>query len=336
MLAPPNENCDAAEALSRFPSEDPSVQPAHVATKHLQIESDVRESSVRRPVIVDIDVPADRGVVTGLPMSEPLVVPERAVQWVARRQRRPVVKVQVTVTAFLDRVRNDVEKRWLVLQEARPWRAAFGKPSAATMGSAALAVVLATALLVAILAPAYSASTGERDMAAMPEDEKAPVALPSAVAAITPAPASLSSEGYNFRQFEVPAVASQPLPWPSEDRAAPTPVSAVAVVAVAPPARAVATSGRPAPAVSRAEVTRSDRANFVGSLAIDSEPAGATVFINQRPVGETPVRLSGLSAGSRVVRIEYPGYERWTAAILVAAEKQAQVSARLQPDRADQ
>jgi hypothetical protein len=72
---------------------------------------------------------------------------------------------------------------------------------------------------------------------------------------------------------------------------------------------------------------------FVGVLAIKSVPTGAAVFINQQHVGDTPLQLTRLRAGSHVIRIEHKGYERWTTAVLVPADKQTLVSATLQPTR---
>jgi len=71
---------------------------------------------------------------------------------------------------------------------------------------------------------------------------------------------------------------------------------------------------------------------FTGALAIDSEPAAA-VFVNQQPVGETPIHLTGLRAGSHLVWIVRDGYERWTRAVLVSADKETRVTATLQLNR---
>lgn len=72
---------------------------------------------------------------------------------------------------------------------------------------------------------------------------------------------------------------------------------------------------------------------FIGVLAVASVPTGAAVFVNQQHVGETPLQLTRLRAGSHVVRIEHEGYERWTTAVLVPAGRQTRVTARLQPIR---
>jgi hypothetical protein len=68
---------------------------------------------------------------------------------------------------------------------------------------------------------------------------------------------------------------------------------------------------------------------FIGTLAVQSDPAGAAVFINRRPVGTTPLRVRRLSAGSHAVWVEREGYERWTAAVLVPADRLTRVNVRL-------
>ena len=86
----------------------------------------------------------------------------------------------------------------------------------------------------------------------------------------------------------------------------------------------------------RAEAARLDDSvnqtvqQYVGVLTVDSEPTGSAVFVDRQHVGETPLELTQLRAGSHVVRIERDGYDRWTTAVLVAADKQTRVSAKLQ------
>jgi hypothetical protein len=72
---------------------------------------------------------------------------------------------------------------------------------------------------------------------------------------------------------------------------------------------------------------------YAGDLAVQSNPAGGTVFIDHRRVGETPLRLSRLTAGSHVIWIESEGHARWTAAVQVNTDKLVNVSATLQPER---
>jgi hypothetical protein len=70
---------------------------------------------------------------------------------------------------------------------------------------------------------------------------------------------------------------------------------------------------------------------FLGTLAVQTDPAGAAVFINRQPVGETPLSLPALRAGSHLLWIERAGYQRWTRVVTVPADQVTSVSARLEP-----
>jgi eukaryotic-like serine/threonine-protein kinase len=73
--------------------------------------------------------------------------------------------------------------------------------------------------------------------------------------------------------------------------------------------------------------------DFLGSLAIESLPAGASVFLNGRRSGQTPLVLSDLRAGSYALRLERTGYQRWSASVRVVAGRQERVTASLERDR---
>ncbi len=68
---------------------------------------------------------------------------------------------------------------------------------------------------------------------------------------------------------------------------------------------------------------------FIGTLIVRSEPTGATVFIDRRAAGETPLRIASLPARSHTVWVEREGHERWTAAVLVPADSLTRVDAKL-------
>jgi hypothetical protein len=70
---------------------------------------------------------------------------------------------------------------------------------------------------------------------------------------------------------------------------------------------------------------------FVGAITIDSSPVGAQVFLDGRPLGQTPVTASDMRAGSHVLRLDLDGYERWSAAVQVVTYKTVNVTAQLQP-----
>lgn len=101
-----------------------------------------------------------------------------------------------------------------------------------------------------------------------------------------------------------------------------------------------ATEARPPVSASRPDVrprsqqrTESEpRAEFVGTLSIDTVPTGGEVFINRRSVGKAPVRLPGLRAGSHLVWIERAGYRRFTRVVTVPADQVTRVSVALERD----
>jgi DNA repair exonuclease SbcCD ATPase subunit len=87
-----------------------------------------------------------------------------------------------------------------------------------------------------------------------------------------------------------------------------------------------------APSIDQPRESRARTPQLVGTLAVDSEPPGAAVFINQRPVGVTPVVLKELRAGSSVLRLELEGYQRWSSSVTVSTVRETHVLAKLQPD----
>jgi PEGA domain len=111
-------------------------------------------------------------------------------------------------------------------------------------------------------------------------------------------------------------------------------VPAVPVPLVVVSETPVATRGVPTAAVREQSVRKGAKTpQFVGTLLIESDPAGAAVFVNQESVGDTPVLLKDLRAGSYVVRLEYEGYQRWSSAATVSAVRQERVKAKLERER---
>jgi hypothetical protein len=70
---------------------------------------------------------------------------------------------------------------------------------------------------------------------------------------------------------------------------------------------------------------------FVGTLSITSVPTGASVSINGKVAGVTPLKLPRQRAGSLAVQIARDGFERWSAAVRVPADRLTEVTARLRP-----
>jgi serine/threonine-protein kinase len=84
-----------------------------------------------------------------------------------------------------------------------------------------------------------------------------------------------------------------------------------------------------APAGAAATVG-STGAHLTGALAVDSRPAGARVFVDDKEVGTTPMALPSVSAGSHVIRLEHEGYRGWSSSVRIMASEQNRVTASLE------
>jgi hypothetical protein len=85
------------------------------------------------------------------------------------------------------------------------------------------------------------------------------------------------------------------------------------------------------PQRSRAKQTAVSKTT--GLLFVESRPSGGQVFLNQIPVGVTPLALSKIRARAYAVRIDVEGYALWSRGIYVIPEQKTHVTALLEPDR---
>ena len=126
----------------------------------------------------------------------------------------------------------------------------------------------------------------------------------------------------NTSRPPTPAEPVRSMPAPAPVRPTPAPKPARPTPAPKPPSRAVPAAAVPVP-------REGTSARFVGSLQIDSTPRGARVFIDREPVGVTPLVLTGLVAGSHVIRLEADGHTAWSSAIRIIADRQIDVRTTL-------
>ncbi len=220
----------------------------------------------------------------------------------------------------------------------RVWGAWLFGAAAVAVGFTAGSIYLATSTR-----PAHNP---ELPAAAATTARSEPVASPLATIPLSPTP-----PGESLPQVDGPghpmdlvvgSVPRQPLPPTSSalgiadaevttrrGPAAPVPVPAAAA------GRPVA-DGHATPVVVRAaEVTGTagaDLGKVRGALLVKSEPQGAEVSINGVVHGRTPLVIRDLGAGSRVVRLDLAGYERWSWAIAVVANRRTPVTVKLQPE----
>jgi serine/threonine protein kinase len=99
--------------------------------------------------------------------------------------------------------------------------------------------------------------------------------------------------------------------------------------------RIVVTASRPAlsltvPMVKAPVASARTPGNESAALVVESRPAGATVFVDGRPVGMTPLTLPGLHAGAHAVRIEIDGYRQWSSSVQVVGGEENRVTASLE------
>jgi hypothetical protein len=153
------------------------------------------------------------------------------------------------------------------------------------------------------LAPsAPVAIASERAAAPTPAAPAGPAPVAQPVTA-TPAPATQPVKG-------PPAPATQPV------KAPPAPAAIIPAAVVTPARSAPERSPR--------------RVEYVGTLTIDSDPAG-DVSIDRKPAGRTPLRAADLKAGSHLIWIEKDGYRRFTRVVQVPADRVTRLVAELEP-----
>jgi hypothetical protein len=89
----------------------------------------------------------------------------------------------------------------------------------------------------------------------------------------------------------------------------------------------------PAPAARGAASTPGAQASAARdqtSLLVESRPTGASVFLDGKRVGTTPMSLPSVTVGNHAVRLELPGFKPWTASVRVVAGERNRVAASLE------
>jgi hypothetical protein len=155
---------------------------------------------------------------------------------------------------------------------------------------------------------------------------------------LAPQPRRASLESQSPRSAALPAPTTIPAATPGPTNVGTAGKQSDAAPAVArPPGGAVdglvaATRGK-TPSVHTSDSQSAASPGLAGTLLVDSKPSGAEVWVNGVSYGRTPLMVSALPAGSRVIRLDLPGYERWSWAINIAANKRTPLRVKLQPER---
>jgi len=236
----------------------------------------------------------------------------------ARVQVEQVVRSKNDVEHELERVRDQLQtltesapRSVMVLRASDPrrsnaWKVRIRRPF---LRWAAVFTVLVALNLLGIAMVSLPDQPSRIASAAAPNLQKP-------LATVSPLPSTAS----DFAMFDMPA---------GRAFATTGTIAATKVPSVERRDRPRETPAAPANGAAQARSSK-EPVPYVGALTVDSEPAGSAVFVDREFVGQTPLELTGLRVGSRVVRVERDGYDRWTTAVLVAADKQTRVSARLQ------
>jgi hypothetical protein len=95
------------------------------------------------------------------------------------------------------------------------------------------------------------------------------------------------------------------------------------------PSLAVDTQTVATTSVRSPKATRSSLPLHRGTLIVSSTPAKASVFLNNRFAGRTPLVMREMPAGSRAVRLALDGYAPWSRGVSVVANQQTTVTAHL-------
>lgn len=88
--------------------------------------------------------------------------------------------------------------------------------------------------------------------------------------------------------------------------------------------QAAARASRPSPPARSAKP-----AAATGSLAVETRPMGASITINGKPGGKTPLTLSGLAPGEYRIVLSMPGYRNLATTVRVVAGSRARAAASL-------
>jgi hypothetical protein len=67
-----------------------------------------------------------------------------------------------------------------------------------------------------------------------------------------------------------------------------------------------------------------------GPLRVESRPEGASVYLDGRLVGVTPLSLPAVAAGEHTIRLQLDGYQSWASSVQVVSTEANRVTASLE------
>jgi hypothetical protein len=147
-----------------------------------------------------------------------------------------------------------------------------------------------------------------------------------------PAPSAVATDAANQPAASSPAT-------PGTDVIVPAPLvpggGATAPVSSAPPPspapQAANAAKEPAKVAARPPATsKAKPESVVGSLVVETRPAGARVVLDGKQIGVTPLTLGDLRTGSHPLRIERAGYKTIVTSVVIKSGERARVAVSLE------
>ena len=272
----------------------------------LDLTAMVAEVFARSKSLPGHSPPEDR---TPPPRFGPLLIAaERATEWAERWTAEASGHARNLLDRGRRRARVAAESR----RAPRParldgMRVVVRVPKVSRTGISPVSLVTAGLGLAALLAVVYVGWPAET--------LTTPAVAPPFAAAVPSPPVPTSAVDPEARPDVVSDVEAQMPAAVAALHAPPVPASVVA-----------AREPRPKPAAA-APLPR----GYFGSLIVTSEPGGADVTVDGLPRGRTPLSITRLNVGSRVVRVDMAGHQPWAWAVSVVANKETAVVVKLLP-----
>jgi serine/threonine protein kinase len=136
-------------------------------------------------------------------------------------------------------------------------------------------------------------------------------------------------------QGRMPVTAAKAPPTPPKPvtapvKAAPNAKSSTNAVAKAAPAPAAGRGAIKPVAVTPSKAAPQTPSNGeTGTLVVESRPDGATIFLDGKRIGTTPLTLD-VKVGQYTVGLDIPGYKRWASTVKVTSGDRSRLSASLE------
>jgi hypothetical protein len=260
------------------------------------------------------------------------------------RARATAASIGTSIAAAVSAAQRSLQDLQEAMRWLRPESLTEHVPMLATHRREWTIGLLASAVVAAgfVVGSLYLGRPGARgrDLASSPPHEAAIAAR--STQAVTPREPPVAKAGRTTREAEASPM-TQKTAQPARVAASGTNAIADSEVVTSAPVRetrvARVTNAGPSVDVVRAvdkdSMSASSKATaskVKGTLLVKSDPQGAEVSINGVVQGRTPLMIRDLGAGSRVVRLELRGYERWSWAVSVVANKRTPVNVKLRPE----